>query len=83
MTPKQQAAMKQLALALGVVEKKPITKEQAGAVLAEALGSMAHHRQHAQEALEPKPIPKDSALADLQRYLSGTDTDDETEDEQP
>jgi hypothetical protein len=73
MTPKQQAAMQQLAAALGVPQRKPITKDQAGRVLAEALGSMANHRQHAGEAIKPTPIPKDSALADLHRYLSGTD----------
>lgn len=73
MTKEQEAAMRVLASALGVQDKKQITKEQAGKVLTEALDSMAGHRDHAMQAIIPSPAPsKDSELAKLHAYLSGT-----------
>lgn len=74
MTPKQEAAMRQLAAALGVPQQKQITKEQAGKVLAEALGAhAAGHHSHAQQAVYPKAPDKDTELAKLHSYLSGAD----------
>lgn len=43
MTREQEAAMRQLAAALGVQERRPVTKDMAGRVLGEVLDSMAGH----------------------------------------